>query len=107
MIKALDPICELSNENIAIWKNGIPIYHKSISKIFGRKLSDFWIDQNYLENKKTIGEKKIKEFDINELKTAMTAFWRMERYCYGAWASSISEGFVKEFRDRLIELNKQ
>ncbi|MBD5779982.1 hypothetical protein IEN85_10825 [Pelagicoccus sp. NFK12] len=104
MIDALEPVAELSDDAIATWKGGIPIYDKSISKVFERKLSDFWIDQNYLENKKIIGEKKIEEFELDELKTAITAFWRMERFSYGAWASSIQEGFITKFRNRLIEL---
>jgi hypothetical protein len=102
MVEKIDSLSDLPESEICTWKNGVPIYNEKIEAFF--RFDDFWIVRDYNQRMKDLMNIKMEEWDLEGIKTRLTAINRSERFNYGAWGRTIQDGTLTAISNRLKQI---
>ena len=102
MVEKIESLSDLPESDICSWENGTPVYNEKIEAFF--RFDGFWIVRDYNLRMKDLMNKKMDEWNLEEIKTRLTAINRSERFNYGAWERIIQDGTLTEISNRLKKI---
>ena len=126
LIRLIDFLPKFSRdgfEPIVEWKGGEkndqgilnlphPEYDPLVMDFIKEVSTDFWLDNQYVQNMKEIEAVLDNIYLVNDLtlpliKTLITYFIRGERFCDGHWAAMIDRGYIRAILERLMNILKK
>ena len=87
-------------------KDGYPVYPKPISEFMRYIASSSWCDHNYKPAETRDILSRIDSASISEVKSALTAVSRSERFSTGAWKTALVEGRISLVVERAAKILK-
>lgn len=91
-------------QEMIAWKDGLPNYPVPISTFFNYITSSPWCDYQYDPADTNDILNRIDTANISEVRSALTAISRIERFCTGAWEDALENEYLSSVIERAREL---